>query len=192
MSKKKLVIALYDYDESFSTPWMETGEYRLLSIDVRHKKGVHTDGDVTRIGAHPRCKLALDFIRIAIQKDVIEIVGATPTSADLSHDDHWLREDFACDCLDIGRMSKAPWFVEVKRSSAYRFYGTHEDHIYNNTRDPENDMALWTGGGFVIPKQRQKSNFYNAVFNANNTLTLSVADNITTAAANITRCGEVQ
>jgi hypothetical protein len=52
-SNQKIVVSLFDHSGNMVTPWAKSG-FLCYCVDLRHRAGLHRDGNMIRVGAEVR------------------------------------------------------------------------------------------------------------------------------------------
>ncbi|MEI7219099.1 hypothetical protein WCT79_19065 [Pectobacterium carotovorum] len=166
---KGTIICLCDYTGIMAKPWVDAG-YKAVLVDPQHQEGIHTDGNVTRIGHvidHP-----VTWGHLRSLDDVVFVAGFPPCTDLAVSGARWFDAKREADpafqfkamqvvwqCQVISEMSGAPWFVEnpVGQISTLWRKPDCTFHPADFTGHCASDnytkkTCLWAGGGFVMPE----------------------------------------
>jgi hypothetical protein len=161
------VVALYSKTDNIVRPWVDAGFHAVL-VDMQHPEGVHTEGNITRIGADmmewvPPLWLAQSTVRMTFAFppcDHLAVSGARWFAGKglgkLAHSIRLFeRAAFWCEWFD------APYMIEnpVSTISSYWRKPDHTFHPWHYTALEASDnytkkTCLWTGHGFVMPPKQ--------------------------------------
>lgn len=177
---KNIAIFLCDLTGVMAKPWVEAG-YDCILVDLQHPEGITAEPDnpslgvITRIGRvinHPDTWVKL---REAMQINRVVFVAGFPPCTDVAvsgtkhfsgkaaKDPHFQTRAalIAEQCRTIGQISGAPWMFENPVSVFSSIFGKPQSvfNPYQFTGLCELDnytkkTCLWTGGGFVMPKEK--------------------------------------
>lgn len=164
---KDTAIFLCNRTLNAAQPWIDAG-YNVVFIDPQHPEGVHTEGQVTRIGHILTDSPALAYVGALIRANRVAFVAGFPPCTDVAlSGTRWWEAKFKKDryfqakaaivaeqCRMIGELSGAPWFFENPMSAFSRIFGRpqHKFHPHQFTSlCPDDNYTketwLWTGGG---------------------------------------------
>lgn len=177
---KNIALFLCDFTGVMAQPWLEAG-YDCILVDPQHPAGSSyrwfddkRENAVTRIGHIIDSPWVWSKIRDALNTHNIVFVAGFPPCTDLAVSGaRWFEEKRKADpavqfkamqvvheCRVIGELSGAPWMIEnpVSQISTLWRKPDHSFHPYQFSNYCESDnytkkTCLWTGGGFVMPKE---------------------------------------
>ena len=167
MTADPIVLSLFDRTGTMVLPWLEAG-YECWIVDLKHKRGVHREGRLVRVGADvlawlpPRRSYAAAF---SFSPCTDQAVSGARWFADDSRDKGLAGLARAVSMVersrDILAWTEAPWMLENpvgtiasywRKPDAYvhpwQFAGWNEDIERENYTKK---TGLWIGGGFVLP-----------------------------------------
>lgn len=160
-----VAIFLCDLTGIAAEPWIAAG-YRVVLVDPQHPAGIHTDGQVTRIGG-----VILDaaaYIGDLMRRERIVFVAGFPPCTDVAVSGaRWFSLKAAKDrffqakaalvaeqCRMIGMLAGCPWIFENPVSVFSGIFGkpAHTFHPAEYTGYEPSDnysklTCLWAGGG---------------------------------------------
>lgn len=134
------IICLCDYTGIMAKPWVDAG-YKAVLVDPQHQEGIHTDGNITRIGHVIDHPVTWNYLRNL--DDVVFVAGFPPcTDVAVSGAAHFERKReadqhfqtraalIAEQCRVVGVMSGAAWFFENPVSVFSSIFG-RPDYAFN-------------------------------------------------------------
>ena len=161
---KGTVLSLCDRTGNMVRPWANAG-FECICVDLQNE-GTRQEGNITYMGA--------DLLTWLPPPRRYAIVFAFPECRNVAVSGaRWFREkglgglseavDLLEACRRICAWSEAPWMIE-NPASTFSSYWRKPDHTfdpceYGGYLNPPGDAytkktCLWTGGGFVMPKQK--------------------------------------
>lgn len=163
------VISLCDLTGNMVQPWVDAG-YHAVLVDPQHPKGIHTEGNITRIG----CTIleAIVYLIPFIHSGRVVFVTGFPPCTDVAVSGaRWFEHKRKADkhfqakaalvaeqCRMVGMLSGASWLFENPVSVFSGIFGkpshTFNPYDYTGYESADNytkKTCLWTGGGFVMP-----------------------------------------
>lgn len=173
MSKRQTAIFLCDITGHMAEPWVEAG-YHAVLVDPQHPPGIHTDGNVTRVGEV--ITGATDYIGRVMRDDHIAFVMGFPPCTDVAvSGSRWFAAKGKLDihfqtkaalvaeqCRTIGSLCDAPWLFENPVSVFSSIFGkpnfTFSPDDFTGYCAADNytkKTCLWTGGGFRMPPKNK-------------------------------------
>ena len=158
------VLSLCDHSGVMIEPWLNAG-FPCTILDIRHPKGEHQEGGLTRIGA--------DVTSWLPPLDDYAIVFAFPPCTHLAKSGaRWFKTKglpaliegltLVEACRRICEWSGAPWMLE-NPSGTLSTYWRKPDHAFDpfeygayveEGEDFTKLTNLWVGAGFVMPEKR--------------------------------------
>lgn len=170
MNHRGFIICLCDITGKMAEPWINAG-YHAVLVDPQHPKGIHTEGNVTRIGGI--ITEAMEYLGSIIRTGRVVFVFGFPPCTDVAVSGaRWFESKRKADpyfqakaaivaeqCRTIGAISGARWgwenpvsvFTAIFGKADYTFHPSDYTGFCANDNYTKK-TCLRVGGGFVMPE----------------------------------------
>lgn len=151
-------------------PWLAAG-YECWIVDLKHKRGVHRDGNLVRVGADLR-------VWLPPRREYVAGFAFAPCTDQAVSGSRWFKDEsrdkglaglaraveLVERCRDILAWIEAPWLLENPVGTIASYWRKPDRYVepwhfagWNDDIERDNytkKTGLWIGGGFVLPAQR--------------------------------------